>query len=99
MSFGKLTKIFGAGLLGYEALVLSYAFGWAVISPQTMIDQYDASLGFALGLLLFCFGGMGIIVAVVMLLSAWCILNFRRHDEKKGPNQPTGPTAKAAAHQ
>jgi hypothetical protein len=87
MSFQNLAKIFGVGLLGYEVLVGAITLGWALISPRSMIGFFDASLDtslrFSVELLLYYFGGIGIVVAVVMLMSAWCILNlFRRRGEK-----------------
>ena len=82
LSFGQLTKIFAAGLLGYALLVSFLSLGTALLFPS-FIKGYplDMSIHTFFESVFYVFGILGVILATLMLAGAWCILRVFRKKE------------------
>jgi hypothetical protein len=82
MSFRKLTKIIGAGLFAYEAVVAMFALAWALFLPRSMVSFWDASIDTAIWLMMFFFGIPGI-MAAMFLFTTWCLFRLLRSHVQK----------------
>ncbi len=78
LSFLQLTKIFGAGFVGYTVLVSVLSVGATVVFPDYLKKRFDMSLDMFLETMFIYFGLLGLVAMLLMLIGAWCILRLTR---------------------
>jgi hypothetical protein len=78
LSFYQLTKIFGAGLLGYALFIGVLSLGTALFFPNVIKTKIDMSIHEFLKSVLVYFGLLGLFATILLLLCAWCVLRVTR---------------------
>jgi len=78
LTFFQLTKVFGAGFLGYALLVTLGSISAAVIFPDYVKLRFDMSIHTFLEMVFFYCGFFGLVATSLMLIGAWFILRLFR---------------------
>lgn len=70
LSFLQLTKVFGAGFVGYTVLVSILSVSAAAAFPEYLKMRFDMSIDTFLTMVFFYFGFFGLVAMLLMLIGA-----------------------------